>query len=306
MSDFRQLYYFTTLAELLNYGRAAKALNITQPPLSRQIASLENMLNVKLFERHHHGVSLTLAGEMFYADARALISAYELACRNVRQIAAGEKGKLSVGFMMHAAYSTLPELTKCVVTEYPDLRLILQEVTPATLVDAVLDGKYDVGLVFNPGPVHYLKSLTIRSERLCLAVYKKHWLANEKIVNAAQLRNEPLIATPYSVAPVLREMIDLFLRQHGVEPYYRLETQLQQTIISLVAEGVGVALVPESVKKTNYAGVAYIEVEHSPAIEQVLLWHKNNSSTALACFMQLARKVAQKDPRAKSDLPTFR
>lgn len=302
MSDFRQLYYFTTLAEHLNYGRAAKALNITQPPLSRQIASLEDMLGAKLFERHHNGASLTEAGELFYADARAIISAYELACRNVRQIAAGEKGKLSVGFMMHAAYSTIPQLTKCVITDYPDLHLILQEVTPATLVDAILDGKYDVGLVFNPGPVRFLKSLTIGCERLCLAVSKTHWMAKEKTINAAQLRKEPLIATPHSVAPVLREMIDLFLRQHGVEPYYRLETQLQQTIISLVAEGLGVALVPESVKKINYAGVAYIEVEQSPAIEQVLLWHKDNSNTALACFIRLAIKVAKKDFSTKHEL----
>ncbi|MBK0166819.1 LysR family transcriptional regulator [Klebsiella sp. S69] len=306
MSGFRQLYYFTILAEHLNYGRAAKALNITQPPLSRQITSLEDMLGVQLFERHHHGVSLTEAGETFYADARAVISAYELACRNVRQIAAGEKGKLSVGFMMHAAYSTIPELTKCVVTDYPDLRLILQEVTPATLVDAVLDGKYDVGLVFNPGPVRFLKSLTIRCEKLCLAVSKNHWLAKKKMVNAGQLRNEPLIATPHSVAPVLREMIDLFLRQHGVDPYYRLETQLQQTIISLVAEDLGVALVPESVKKVHYAGVVYLEVEQSPAIEQVLLWREDNSNKAIACFMQLARQVSKEALSTQNELPAFR
>lgn len=291
MSDFRQLSYFITLAECLNYGKAATALNITQPPLSRQIASLEEKLGAKLFERHHYGVSLTEAGKVFYTDCKALISAYELACRNVQKMAAGEKGQLSLGFMMHAAYSTIPELTRRVVTDFPDLQLTLQEVTPGALVSAVLDGDYDVGLVFNPGPVRFLENITLYREKLCLAVSNKHRLAVEKSINANKLKNEPLIATPYAVAPVLREMIDLFLRQQGVAPYYRLETQLQQTIVSLVAEGLGVALVPESVKKLNYAEIEYIELEHSPTIEQVLIWHKDNSNPALALFKQLARTL---------------
>lgn len=293
MSDFRQLNYFITLAECLNYGKAAIALNITQPPLSRQIAFLEETLGVKLFERHHYGVSLTEAGKIFYADCKALISAYELACRNVRQMAAGEKGKLSIGFMMHAVYSTIPELTRRVVTDFPELELTLQEVTPGALVSAVLEGNYDVGLVFNPGPVRFLESLTLHREKLCLAVNTKHRFAAEKSINAAKLQNEPLIATPYAVAPVLREMIDLFLRQQGVNPYYRLETQLQQTIVSLVAEGLGVALVPESVKKLHYAGIEYLELEESPTIEQVLIWHKDNSNPALASFKQLARTLTE-------------
>lgn len=291
MSDFKQLRYFIALAECLNFGKAAQSLNMTQPPLSRQISSLEEMLGAKLFERHHHGVSLTDAGKAFLADTRALIGSYETACRNVRQIAQGKKGQISLGFMMHAAYSTLPELTKRVVTDYPDLTLTLQEVTPANLVDAVLNGQYDVGLVFNPGPVQFLNSLKLRSEKLCLAVSSNHRLATKEKITATELRNEPLIATPHSVAPVLREIIDLFMRQHQVQPYYRLETQLQQTIVSLVAEGLGIALVPESVKKLQYSGIKYLEVEQSPTIEQVLIWHIDNNNPALFSLMNIARKL---------------
>ncbi|MEJ2824235.1 LysR family transcriptional regulator [Klebsiella pneumoniae] len=293
MSDFRQLNYFLTLAECLNYGKAAKALNISQPPLSRQIASLEEKLGVKLFNRHHYGVSLTEVGKMFYTDTRAVVSAYELACRNVQKMAAGEKGQLSVGFMMHAAYSTIPELTRRVVTDFPDLQLTLQEVTPGALVSAVLDGDYDVGLVFNPGPARFLESLPLHREKLCLIVNSKHRLGVKKSINASELQSEPLIATPHAVAPVLRETIDLFLRQQGVAPCYRLETQLQQTIVSLVAEGLGIALVPESVKKLNYEGIEYLELEQSPTIEQVLIWHKDNSNPALALFKQLAKALTE-------------
>lgn len=294
MSDLRQLNYFITLVKYLNYSKAAKALNISQPPLSRQIASLEEKLGVKLLNRHHYGVSLTEAGKAFYTDALAIASSYELACSNARMMAVGEKGALSVGFMMHAAYSTIPELTRRVISTFPALQLKLHEVTPGTLIDAVLQGEYDVGLVFNPGPVRYLNSLTVRRERLCLAVHKNHLLAREKSIDAAKLKNEPLIASPHSVAPVLREMLDLFLRQRGVEPCYRLEAQLQQTIVSLVAEELGVALVPESVKKLQYEEIVYVEVEQSPVIEQVLIWHTGNSNPALAALIPIARMMAEK------------
>ena len=232
---------------------------------------------------------------MLYTDARAIVSAYELACRNIRKMATGEKGRLSVGFMMHAAYSIIPALTKRIVTDYPDLQLSLQEVTPAILVDAVLAGEYDVGIVFNPGPVRFLEHMKIRSEKLCLAVWSSHPLAKAQKVHAAQLRKEPLIATPYSVAPVLREMTDLYLHRQGVEPYYLLETQLQQTIVSLVAEEVGIALVPESVKKLQSAGLVYVELEQSPVIEQVIIWHKDNSNPALNAFTELARTMAEQE-----------
>lgn len=294
MADLRQLNYFITLARYLNFGKAAEALNISQPPLSRQIASLEEKLGVRLFTRHHYGVSLTEAGKTFYTDALAIASSYELACSNARMVAAGETGTLSVGFMMHAAYSTIPELTKRMISSLPELQLKLHEVTPGSLIDAVIEGKYDVGLVFNPGPVRHLNNLTIRRERLCLAVYKNHPLARETSVNVSHIKGEPLIASPHFVAPALREIIDLFLRQGGVAPSYRLEAQLQQTIVSLVAQELGIALVPESVKKIQYEQVEYVTVERSPVIEQVLIWHNGNSNPALAAMIPIARMMAEK------------
>lgn len=295
MTDLRQLRYFLTLSETLNYGRAAERLNITQPPLSRQIAGLEKMLGVKLFNRHHHGVSLTAAGQAFQQEAKTVMAAYGQACRNARLAGCGEKGSLSVGFMMHAAYSTLPDLTRRMVTAFPDVKLLLHEVTPGTLVKDVLDGIYDTGVVFHPGSVHGLEYLTLRHERLCLAVNSQHPLARKRVIGAADFQDEPLIVTPHAAAPVLRDMIDLFLRHQGIEPYYRLETQLQQTIVSLVAEGLGMALVPESVKKLSYAGVKYKEVAMSPGIEQVLIWRKGNTNPALALFVKLARHIFENE-----------
>ncbi|WP_437887961.1 LysR family transcriptional regulator [Phytobacter sp. V91] len=291
MADFRQLHYFITLAETRNFGRAAGLLNITQPPLSRQIAALEERLGVTLFERHHLGVTLTLAGEGFYQDAKAIISAYQQACRNAQQTAKGERGTLSVGFMMHAAWTTIPELTRRMVTDYPQVKLLLHEATPGVLLQAVLDGEYDAGVTFQSNETVRVNSLPLRQERLCLAVNRHHPLAGRQQIVAADLRNEPLIVTPQAVAPVLRETIDIFLRSNGVEPYYRLETHLQQTIVSFVAEGLGSALVPESVKKLNYADVEYRAIAQSPTIVQVLVWRKDNHNPALASFVSLTQAL---------------
>ena len=291
MSDLRQLRYFLTLAECLNYSRAAERLNITQPPLSRQIATLEKKLNVRLFDRHHLGVSLTHSGTIFQKDAAAIVKAYDQACRNARFAATGENGELSVGFMMHAAYSTIPGLTRGMTHNHPGVKLHLHEATPGSLVDDIIDGRYDVGLVFNPGEVNALQSLALWREKLCLAVNARHPLARKQIIVPRDLHKEPLIATPYPVAPMLRNAIDRYFQDNHVEAYYRLETQLQQTIISFVAEELGIALVPESVQKLNYADVVYRQLEKSPTIEQALIWRGDNKNPALAVFLETAQRL---------------
>lgn len=291
MSDLRHLRYFITLAECLNFSRAAEKLNITQPPLTRQIATLEKMLNVRLFERHHQGVSLTYAGETFLKDATAVINAWEQACRNARMTASGENGTLSVGFMMHAAYSTIPGLTRRMVNDYPAVQLYLHEATPGTLVNDVFNGQYDVGLVFNPGAIKYLDSMPLWHEPLCLALHYLHPLAKKQHIIPDDLHKIPLIATPYNVAPMLRNTIERYFMDHYVEPYFCLETQLQQTIISLVGEGLGVAIVPESVRKLSYADVVYLPLKNSPTIEQVLIWREDNKNPTLSSFLKAAQQL---------------
>jgi len=218
-----------------------------------------------------------------------VVTAYHQACRNARLAESGEKGVLDVGFMMHAAYSTLPEMTRRMMTSYPEVTLSLYEVMPGTLVNDVLNGTYDTGVVFHPGSVNGLDYLPLRHEKLCLATDVSHPLAKKRLIRPADLKDQTLIGTPHKIAPMLREVIDLYLRQQGVEPVYRMEAQLQQTIISLVAEGLIVALVPESVKKLGYTGVQYKKVEMSPVIEQVLIWHRDNTNPALKLFVELAR-----------------
>ena len=139
MIDIRQLRYFVAVAETLHFGRAAERLHVTQPPLSRQVAALEQELGVRLIERQSRRAVLTPAGARFLEDARQIIAALDRACRDARAWQSGDLGELTIGFMMHAAYSSVPLLTRRFATAHPDVTLHLRETLPMMLADNVID-----------------------------------------------------------------------------------------------------------------------------------------------------------------------
>src|ERR1700730_10755984 len=126
MIDIRQMRYFVVLAETLHFGHAAERLHLSQPPLSRQIAALEKELGVRLLERHSRRATLTPAGQRFLEDSRAVLASFDQACRNARLTDRGELGELSIGFMMHAAYTVLPSLTQRYMAAHPHVRVTLR------------------------------------------------------------------------------------------------------------------------------------------------------------------------------------
>jgi DNA-binding transcriptional LysR family regulator len=292
MIDIRQMRYFVALAETLHFGRAAERLHISQPPLSRQIAALEKELGVRLFERHSRRATLTHAGRRFLEDARAVLIGFDQACHNARLAERGELGEVSIGFMMHAAYTVLPGLARRYMAKHPGVRVELREVVPATLADAVLAGRFDAAIMFNPGIIRGLEAQTIYRERLCLAVHSSHPLADHAVIRAKQLNGEPLIATPTDVAPMLREAIVGYCRSGGFEPTFRLEVALQQTIVNLVTENLGVAMVPESMGQLGIANLVHRKLEKAPTIEHVIVWRPGNLNPALKPFLTEARAIA--------------
>jgi DNA-binding transcriptional LysR family regulator len=285
MIDLRQLRYFVTLAETLHFGRAAERLHVSQPPLSRQIAALEADLGVRLLERNSRHAALTHAGQRFLEDARAVLGMFEQACRNARMADRGEMGELSIGFMMHAAYTVVPALARRFMTAYPGVHLSLKEVVPSTLADDLLAGRFDAAIMFYPGPVRGLESRVIHREHLCLAVHPGHRLASAEAVSAGDLDGEKMIVTPVEVAPTLRAVIEAYCRSGGFAPVIRLEASLQQTIVSLVAEGLGIALVPQSMRRLSLSGVVLRDLEGAPEIEQVVAWKVGNLNPALRPFL---------------------
>jgi DNA-binding transcriptional LysR family regulator len=285
MIDIRQMRYFVALAETLHFGRAAERLHISQPPLTRQMAALERELGVRLLARNSRRAELTSAGRRFLEDARLALATFDQACRNAQLAERGQLGSLSIGFMMHAAHTVLPRLAKRFIEAHPQVRVELREMIPDLLPDAVLTGRFEAAVSFDPGPLRGLTARRIYEEPLCLAMHVGHRLAERTVVDASDLDGEPLIATPPDVAPTLRDAIVRFCRAGGVAPTFRLEAQLQQTIVSLVAENLGLALVPESMSKLGHSQVAFRALEGAPSVAHVVLWRPANSNPTLGRFL---------------------
>ena len=288
MIDLRQMRYFVALAETLHFGRAAERLHISQPPLTRQIAALERELGVRLLERNSRRAKLTHAGQRFLEDARLAIAAFDQACRNAQLAERGELGALTIGFMMHAAHTVLPRLTRQFMSEHPQVHVELREMIPDLLPDAVLTGRFDAAVTFDPGAIRGLSTHQIFEEKLCLAVPSTHRFATALAIRADQLAGEPLIAAPPDVAPTLRDAILRFFRAGGVAPTIRLEAQLQQTIVSLVAEKLGVALVPTSMSRLGLPDVAFLPLEAAPTVAHVIAWRDSNLNPTLRPFLAAA------------------
>lgn len=297
--DFRQLRYFSVLADTLHFGRAAAQLHISQPPLSRQIAALEEELGVVLLQRTSRQVELTVAGRHFHEQAAHILASLESAVRATQAIARGERGVLRVGFTMSAAWSVLPPLIKGYGDAYPNADIQLNEVVPRELNESLVTGKIDVGIAFpwqRPPGLEYLR---IHREPLCAVLPAGHRLASQRTIAVGELAGEPFITFPAATAPALHELVIGSCREHGFEPRVRLETHLQQTIVNLVAEGLGVSLVPQSMSKMQLPGAVFRPVSAARLVEQGVIWAASNDNPCLTSFLTCARAFAE---RAKEEL----
>ncbi len=294
MIDVKPLRYFVTLAEMRHFGRAAAALHLSQPPLSRQIATLEATLGVTLFDRAPRNVTLTAAGERFYQDAVAILAAIEQAGKNVQAAARGDLGALSIGFTMCASYSVMPRFARAFGTAHPGVLLSLREVVSNDLAAQVVSGQIDAAIMFQQVLPDGLAARVVVDEPLCVALARNHPLASgaragdgASPLHIAQLAGESFVLAATEVAPRLRDTIVTHCRAGGFEPTVRFEVQLQQTVLSLVDENVGVALVPDSMRKAALPGVLFRTLADAPTIEQILVWSPTNRNPCLAPFLAL-------------------
>ena len=324
MIDVKPLRYFIRLAEMRHFGRAAASLNLSQPPLSRQLAALEAALGVQLVVRTPRNVTLTAAGERFYQDAKTILASIEQAGKNAQAAARGDLGELVVGFTMCASYSVVPRYARDFALSHPNVSLGLREVVSNDLASQVLAGQIDAAIMFPSTSIAQLAMRTVVTEPLCVALSHDHPLAKEGASGAAstgksransvrlssakpsprtrhegslpplhivELADAPFIMASASVSHTLRETIVGHCQSAGFEPRIRYEVLLQQTVLSLVDEGVGVALVPISMRKAQLGRVVFRDLEDAPMIDQVLVWSPSNANPCLAQFLAMTEQT---------------
>ncbi|HJW02300.1 MAG TPA: LysR substrate-binding domain-containing protein [Azospira sp.] len=287
--NFRQLRYFVALADTLHFGQAAARLHISQPPLSRQIAALEEELGVALFKRSTRQVELTAAGRHFHEQALRIVDSLNTAVRSTQATARGELGVLRVSFTSFAAWSLLPPLIRAYSDAYPQADIQLNEVLPRELNDTLISGNADIGIAFPWQRPPGLEYLPVYAEPLCAVLPQGHRLARKPEIAVGELAAEPFITLPAATAPALHELVIGCCRDHGFEPHIRLETHLQQTIVNLVAEGLGVSLVPQSMSKMQLPGAVFRPVSAPRLVEQGVVWAGSNDNPCLTGFLACAR-----------------
>lgn len=256
--ELRQLRYFMAIAQEGNFSRAAERLHVSQPPLSTQIKNLEEELGVRLLERSNRGVSLTAAGAVFFEEAAAVLARLELAKDKAVRAARGDIGTVSIGFVSIADYSILPSTLKRFRASFPLVEVELHELTTDVQIRELRAGRLDVGIGLAPVDEPDLEFESVQREELLLALPSGHPAARGSgAVDLRALSKASFIVPPREIAPGLYDLTISQCRSSGFIPRITQQARQMQTVIGLVSCGMGVALVPSSVRNLKRTGVQY-------------------------------------------------
>jgi DNA-binding transcriptional LysR family regulator len=289
--ELRQLRYFVAVAEERHFGRAAERLHISQPPLSQQIRRLENEIGAPLLRRTTRRVELTAGGEVMLARARDILAALDGATEDARRAANGEFGRLAIGFTGSATYDTLPVLAGALREALPGVVLDLRGelLTPAQ-VAGLLDGSLDLGVLRPPVRERELEIEILRREPLVAVLPDAHRLAGAAIVPLEELRDEPFVTYPSHFRSVLHDAVEETCAAHGFRPRVALEASETATLVSFVAAGLGVSLVPDSVRHMTVHGAVYRPLGAGAAeVELAVAWRRDDHTPALERALGIVR-----------------
>ncbi|GAA0377312.1 LysR substrate-binding domain-containing protein [Bacillus horti] len=282
----RLLRYFIAVAEELNFSRAAKRLNMAQPPLSQQIMQLENEIGAQLFRRNKRMVQLTDAGKVFLKEAQSLLLQMEQAGQKARLAEQGQLGDLRIGFVGSASDGSFVEKIKEFYQQNPSVNLQLLELTSSEQMDALYAKEIDLGLMRRQSVNQTLHSSRIAEEPLVLVLPEHHALASKVALSAEDVAHDRFILFPRRLGPDFYDLIIGFFQSHEVSLNIVQEAIHMHTIVNLVSTGIGIAVVPASVTNFKRPGIVYKNFIHStPTVGLYATWRKDNDSAVLQSFL---------------------
>jgi DNA-binding transcriptional LysR family regulator len=257
--ELRRIQYFVAVAEEAHFGRAAGRLRMAQPPLSQQIKALEAEMGVTLFRRTTRKVELTAAGARFLERARDILADVDDAVAEAGQVAAGMLGRIAIGFTGSATYDLLPSLVRVLRADLPGIELDIRgEMLTPDQVTALAEGTLDLGLLRPPVRSTAIEVQALRREPLIAVLPEHHPLADRQRVQLSDLRDDPFITYPSHNRSVVYEAVIDACQRAGFIPGNVHEVAETSTLVSFVAAGLGVALVPASVQHLRITGATYL------------------------------------------------
>lgn len=288
--EFRHLRYFLVLSEELHFGRAAQRLAISQPPLSTNIQQLEASVGAKLFTRNSKAVQLTEAGRAFVPQARALLEQAQQAARHARDVADGLAGSLQVGFVGTMLYRGLPALLRRFQAQHPRLRLTLKELSSSDQLIELAHDRLDLGFVHTTRVPTGLAQVQVASQPFIACLPAGHPLARRRTLALSALQGEPFACISRGVSADYHERIVSLCMDAGFTPEIRYELRHWLSVVSLVSQGLGVALVPQALRQSALPGAAFVALAGSSLpYDTYCLWKATRDHQALAAFVEAVR-----------------
>jgi len=294
--DLRHLRYFAAVADTCHFGQAAEQLRVAQSALSYAIRQLEAELDVPLFKRTTRQVSLTAAGEFLRSEATRILAGVDEAEQGVRRIAAGRSGVLRLGLAGTAAFSHLPRIARMVKRELPGVALDIQaDILTPSQCDGLRSGALDLGVLRPPAVGDDIELRTLDIEALVLAVSVDHRLAVEPVVSMSDLRSEPFVCYA-SRDSAVNDAVMRSCRRAGFVPRREHSAPGTAVLLALVAAGLGVAVVPESVRSLPLAGLVFRDLLDAGTIELALAWRAGNDNPVVPVAVELLGSGLVRDP----------
>lgn len=280
--ELRQLRYFVAVADELHFGRAAARLHMTQPPLTVAVRKLEAELGVDLFERTTRSVSLTAAGRMFRQRVGAVLDDLDAAVTDLDDVAAGRAGRLRIGFVSSASYSVLPRGLQAFQELRPRVQLEPRSLTSAEQITLLLAGELDVGILRDPLAVPGLRATLLESEDLVAVLPTNDPLAAESSVMPSSFHEKAVVLFPFELMPGFVSAVMSWLGGAQAIPRIVQSVIHQETVLGLVAAGVGASILPASVARFHMPGVVTRPLLGSPRTELYAVeHHRSHPSSSL-------------------------
>ncbi|MBN3840264.1 MULTISPECIES: LysR family transcriptional regulator [Burkholderia] len=289
--EIRHVRYFLAIVDTGSFTRAANELGIAQPALSQALNRMEKELGVRLFDRSRRGATLTAAGLAMVDDLRLSLARLDAAAHRAGEIGAQRAGRLTIGFVSAALFDTLPRTIRALRATTPDVELVMREMSNAEQAIALERGEIDIGLLHTPVPVNgRMREKLIRRDPLVAVLPNDFRRQPDGTVTLQDLAGTGLVWFPHDQLPLIRAGILSAFRQAGHPVDIVLDVNRTLTVISCVAAGCGVSLLPHSIHTFAFEGVAYSTIRDGgalPLFELSAIWPARSRPTLADRFAAL-------------------
>ena len=292
----RHLWLFLAVAEEQHFGRAARRLDMSQPPLTEQIQALEQALKVKLFERSRRGAQLTPVGAAILPAVRKFAEQLERLELAVREAVAGRGGLLTIGAITSAMFEELPPLIDQLKAKYPNLTVSIKEIDSADAVPALEAGDIDLAFARLEGELGgTIQTLPLTQDRLAVALPRQHPLAGGPRVRLASLADQDFVMFARRVSPVYFDSVVASCRSNGFSPRVLHEVRSVASQIAFVGCGQGIALVPASLEMMASENVVFRPLrERVNVVTTAIAWDGARENPLVASVISALRAESAK------------